>query len=114
MFKNRKNYDSKFKAKLALEAIIGDRTISQLSSDYGVHPNQIGLWKKKLLNGLPMIFDIKENTGAKDNEFESELYRQIGELKVELDWIKKNPRFYNRRETLANKFRRRYAFIQTV
>ena len=89
MFKNRKNYDSKFKAKLALEAIIGDRTISQLSSDYGVHPNQIGLWKKRLLNGLPMIFDIKENTGAKDNEFESELYRQIGELKVELDWIKK-------------------------
>jgi putative transposase len=89
MFKNRKNYDSKFKAKLALEAIIGDRTISQLSSDYGVHPNQIGLWKKRLLKGLPMIFDIKENSGENNSELESELYRQIGELKVELDWIKK-------------------------
>jgi putative transposase len=49
VFKNRKNYDSKFKAKPALEAVIGEKTISQLSSDYGVHPNQIGMWKKNFL-----------------------------------------------------------------
>ena len=92
MFKNRKNYDSKFKAKLALEAVMGEKTISQLSSDYGVHPSQIGMWKKKLLADLPIIFDNKSTGDNKDNELESELYRQIGQLKVELDWLKKNPR----------------------
>ena len=59
MFKSRKNYDSKFKAKPALEAVMGEKTISRLSLDYGVPPNQIGMWKKKLFAGLPIIFDNK-------------------------------------------------------
>ena len=87
--KNRKNYDSKFKAKVAFEAAKEEKTIVQLSSEYGVHPNQIGQWKKKLLKDLPVVFQNKSLTTDDSDEKESELYRQIGQLKVELDWLKK-------------------------
>ncbi len=87
--KNRKNYDPKFKAKVAFEAAKEEKTIVQLSSEYGVHPNQIGQWKKKLLKDLPLVFQNKSLTNDNFDEKESELYRQIGRLKVELDWLKK-------------------------
>jgi putative transposase len=87
--KNRKNYDPKFKAKVAFEAAKEEKTIVQLSSEYGVHPNQIGLWKKKLLKDLPLVFQNKSKTAYDFEEKESELYRQIGQLKVEIDWLKK-------------------------
>ena len=87
----RKRYDATFKAKVALEAVKGERTMAQLSSDYKVHANLIGKWKKQLLKELPSIFsDQKGKRGSDDHsELESELYRQIGQLKVELDWLKK-------------------------
>ena len=86
----RKKHDAAFKAKVALEAVRGEKTIAQLSSEYGVHPNQIGQWKKKLLEDLPMIFSDKRFRRDKDQEeLEAELYRQIGQLKVELEWLKK-------------------------
>jgi len=86
----RKRHDAAFKAKVALEAVKGERTISQLSSEYGAHPNQIGQWKKRLLEELPFIFSDKRKKAEKDrDELESELYRQIGQLKVELEWLKK-------------------------
>ena len=90
MGKNRRTLDAAFKAKVALEAARGEKTIAQLASQYEVHPNQIGQWKKKLLKELPALFS--DHRKAEENgreELESELYRQIGQLKVELDWLKK-------------------------
>lgn len=86
----RRRFDAAFKAKVALEAIKNDKTISQLSSEYGVHPNQIQQWKKQLLKGLPGIFSRNGARGKDDKEvLTDELYKQIGQLKVELDWLKK-------------------------
>jgi len=86
----RKSYDAAFKAKVALEAVKGEKTMAQLSSEYGVHVNQIGQWQKRLLQELPEVFS--ERRRKKEDETEemtAELYRQIGQLKVELEWLKK-------------------------
>lgn len=86
----RKTHDAALKAKAALEALKGEKTIAQLSSQFGVHPNQIGKWKKELLERLPEIFSSKWRKEHKtDEELVEELYKQIGQLKVELDWLKK-------------------------
>lgn len=86
----RKRHDALFKAKVALEALKGEKNIAQLSSEYGVHGNQIRQWKKRLLKELPGIFSDKRKKSDQDTEeLTSELYRQIGQLKVELDWLKK-------------------------
>jgi transposase len=86
----RKNHDGAFKAKVALEAIKGEKTMGQLASEFGVHVNQIGQWKKHLLEELPSLFSDKRKKVEKENEeLETELYKQIGQLKVELDWLKK-------------------------
>ena len=86
----RKTHDAALKAKVALEALKGEKTIAQLSSQFGVHPNQIGKWKKDLLERLPEIFSAKWKKEHKtDEELVEELYKQIGQLKVELDWLKK-------------------------
>ena len=90
MGKTRKRYSSAFKAKVALEAIKKEKTIAQLSSEYGVHANQINQWRKRLLEELPEIFSKNRQKKEKDTEdLQDELYRQIGQLKVELDWLKK-------------------------
>ena len=90
MGKIRKSYSSAFKVKVALESIKKEKTISQLSSEYGVHANQINQWRKRLLEELPEIFSKKRQKKEKDTEdLQAELYRQIGQLKVELDWLKK-------------------------
>ena len=90
MGKIRKSYSSAFKAKVALESIKKEKTISQLSSEYGVHANQINQWRRRLLEELPEIFSKKRQKKEKDSEgLQDELYRQIGQLKVELDWLKK-------------------------
>jgi len=86
----RKRHDASFKARVALEAVKGEKPISQLASEYGVHPNQIGQWKKRLLQDLPSLFSDNRKCEEKDGEaLAAELYRQIGQLKVELDWLKK-------------------------
>lgn len=86
----RRKFDARFKAKVALEAIKGEKTLSQLSSDYEVHPNQISKWKKELLKGVSDIFN-KNNVKQETNQKEKieNLYKSIGELKVENDWLKK-------------------------
>lgn len=86
----RRNHDSAFKAKVALEAIKGEKTMAQISSEYGVHPNQIRQWRKHLLSELPGLFSDKRQKADKERDaLESERYQQIGQLKVELDWLKK-------------------------
>jgi putative transposase len=86
----RKNHDAAFKAKVGLEALKGDRTIAELSSEYGVHPNQIRQWRQKLVDELPGVFsDRRQKKDKEDEAVTSELYRQIGQLKVEMEWLKK-------------------------
>jgi putative transposase len=86
----RKQYEGSFKAKVALEALKGEKTMAQLAGEYDVHPNQIGRWKTELLEKLPELFSDRRKRVDKDREeTEAELYRQIGQLKVELDWLKK-------------------------
>jgi putative transposase len=88
----RKNHDAAFKAKVALEALKGEKTMAQISSEYGIHVNQIRQWRQKLLEELPGVFSDRRQKKDKDTEeMTSELYRQIGQLKVELDWLKKSP-----------------------
>lgn len=86
----RKKFEAKFKAKVALEAIKGEKTLAQISSLYGVHVNQISRWKKELLKNLPEIFSKrKDKEEDKQKDKESQLYKSIGELKYENDWLKK-------------------------
>ena len=86
----RQRHSAALKAKVGLEALRGEKTIGQLSSEYGVHSNQIRQWKKKLIEELPAIFSDRRRRSEKEGEeLASELYRQIGHLKVELDWLKK-------------------------
>jgi len=90
----RKRYNGAFKARVALEAVKAEKTISEISSEYGVHPGQVRQWRNQLLKELPSIFtDRKKKAEIERDNLEAELYRQIGQLKVELDWLKKNLRY---------------------
>ena len=90
----RKRHDATFKAKVALEAVKGEKTIGEISSDYGVHANQVRQWRKRLLERLPSIFtDNKKRVDIEREKLEAELYRQIGQLKVELEWLKKKSEY---------------------
>ncbi len=86
----RKTYTANFKAKVALEAIKGDRSLAELASRYEVHATQIGVWRKALVVGMPEIFsDKRRKKEARGEEDTARLYEEIGRLKVELDWLKK-------------------------
>ena len=90
MKNKRRNHSAAFKAKVALAAIKGDKTLAELASEYAVHANQITQWKRQLLDSLPELFSRRRQTDQRDQEaLTSELYQQIGQLKVELDWLKK-------------------------
>jgi transposase len=85
----RKKHNATFKAKVALAAIRGDRTVADLASQFGVHPNQIYNWKKQLLDGAAGVFE-GGGTAAEGTASEAQvdlLYRQIGQLKVENDFL---------------------------
>jgi transposase-like protein len=87
---SRRRYSAEFKAKVALEAIKNERTTNEIAGSYGIHPNQLAQWKKQLIDELPQIFSDKRVKANKDQEaLEAQLYQQIGQLKVELDWLKK-------------------------
>jgi len=93
--KHRKNYQADFKAKVALEAVRGRLTINEISKQFGVHPNQISKWKKQFLESLPQIFDNSKPAKTVENEeLVNQLYQQIGQMKVELDWLKKKSTFF--------------------
>jgi len=85
----RKKHDPNFKAKVALEAVKGDQTLAELASQHGVHPNQITKWKRHLLDELPELFKNKDKKNKNSKELQDALYQEIGQLKVELDWLKK-------------------------
>ena len=86
----RKTYSRDFKAKVALEAVKGQKTANEIASEYGVHVSQINDWKKRLLDALPEVFSRKGDQQAAEHEAERDrLYQQIGKLQVEVDWLKK-------------------------
>lgn len=85
----RKKHDPNFKAKVALDAVKGDQTLAELASQHGVHPNQITKWKRHLLDELPELFKNKDKKNKNSKELQDALYQEIGQLKVELDWLKK-------------------------
>lgn len=89
--KKRQQYEDKFKAKVALEAFRGNRTISELSSHYKVQPTQITQWRKKLLEESAQIFSRKQDPEIKElKQKEEKLYQRIGEQTIEIDFLKKN------------------------
>lgn len=87
--KKRKQYPKEFKARVALEAIRGEKTIAELSSEYEVHSNMITKWKKQLQENMGEIFVQKSDRESGDKELIENLYKQIGKSQVEIDWLKK-------------------------
>ena len=86
----RKHFSADFKTKVALEAIKGQKTLNELAATHGVHPSQITNWKKQVLDEIPAIFSNRRvRDKAADEELQARLYQEIGQLKVELDWLKK-------------------------
>jgi len=86
----RKQHSADFKAKVALAAIKGQHTTAQLASMYGFHPTQIGMWKKQAMAELAQVFTSRRSSIVRAQEdLTATLYQQIGQLKVELDWLQK-------------------------
>ena len=96
MSKQRRSYSAQFKFKVALEAVSGTKTLSQLSSQYQVHPNQIGQWKRQLIDGGAQIFTNDQTRQKRKQEtLETDLFEQIGRLKMELEWVKKKSALFS-------------------
>ena len=88
----KKNYTPEFKAKVVLELFREELTLGQLSSGYGIHPNQVSKWRKTVTEGLPELLADKRKKDKQASEHEEltkELYAQIGELTAKLNWLKK-------------------------
>lgn len=85
----RKQYSPQFKAKVALDAIRGDKTVAELSSHYELHPTVINNWKRQVLEGASELFETSSNQKATQDSTREiqELYRHIGQLKVERDFL---------------------------
>ena len=91
----RKNYTSEEKARIALEALKGSMTISQITGKYGVHASQISKWKKRLQSGLSDIFSERKKRKDEDqSDLINELYQTIGRQKIELEWLKKKSELF--------------------
>jgi transposase-like protein len=96
MASSPKKYSSTFKAKVALEAIKGLKTLNEISSEYGIHTTQITQWKKQALDELPQIFTHTGSERSKNEEaLIASLYQQIGQLTVERDFLKKKSNPYS-------------------
>ena len=116
MTDQRKRYDNVFKAKVVLESFKNEKTIAELASDYGVHPNQIAQWRKQALEDLPTLFSSGQ--AKKDKAYEEErdeLLKQIGQLKVEVEWLKKSRGFFTPGEEGAHRHEQRgYSYYPAV
>jgi transposase-like protein len=86
----RRRFSAAFKARVALEAIRGQKTAAELAGEYQVHPSQITQWKKQLLGAAQEVFgDAAGQDRQRQEELTAQLYQQIGQLKVEVDFLKK-------------------------
>jgi transposase-like protein len=86
----RRRHSSEFKAKVALEAVKGQKTLNELAAEFGVHPVQIAHWKRQLVEASPAAFASGSGRQARSQEqLVEQLYQQIGQLKVAVDWLRK-------------------------
>jgi transposase len=86
----RRTYTAAFKAKVGLEAIRGVKTVNEIGQEHGVHPVQVGQWKREIQEQAQSLFEKKRGPKAVEGAGDTErLYSEIGRLKVELDWLKK-------------------------
>src|SRR5690349_13846261 len=107
MGKHRK-FSAELKAKIAVEALKGQRTVQEIASSYSVHPTQVTSWRKQLLDFSTEAFTTgKLRSDQVDEQLKTELYAEIGRLKVELDWLQKSPGCRGRRTTRVD---RRWTF----
>ena len=90
MGRQRRKFSSALKARVALEAVKGVRSVAELAGEHQVHPSQIAQWKKQLLDSAEQVFSDKRVKEEKNQEeLMAKLYQQIGQMKVELDWLQK-------------------------
>ena len=88
--RSRKRYEASFKARVALAALRGDKTLSELAGEFSVHGNLVSQWKRRLLANVARVFEEADDSGQREQQtLVDELHRKIGELNVELDWLKK-------------------------
>lgn len=88
--RKRRNYEPAFRGRVALEAVKGNKTLAAIASEYKIHPNMIVKWKKELVEKLPTLFQKPDNADLKEaQERNDELYKEIGKLKMEVDYLKK-------------------------
>lgn len=90
--RKRRVFEKTFRAKVALAAVKGDKTLSDLASQFDVHANQVSAWRQTLVERAPELFEdgrSRERGGAEADATHEELYEQIGRLKMELEWLKK-------------------------
>jgi len=88
--RQRRSFSAEMKSRIAMEAIKGQKTIQEIASHYGVHPNQVTNWKKQAAEGMASLFvDRRSKVDNSEEVLKAELYEQIGRLQVELDWLKK-------------------------
>lgn len=93
----RKRYEAAFKARVALAALKDDKTLSELASEYGVHSNLVSQWKRRLLTNVTRVFEEQVDESQQEHQaVVEELHRQIGQLHVELDWLKKKAAQFER------------------
>ena len=88
--RKRKVFSGEFKAKIALEAVRGIKTVNEIAQEYGVHPTQVGQWKRELQEQAAGLFEVRRGAKPVDQSASPDrLYSEIGRLKMELDWLKK-------------------------
>lgn len=91
MKSKRRQFSDKFKAKVAVEAIKGIKTLAELSTVYKIHPNQISAWKRQLLSNAPELFSSgKKRQPKNENEITVPLYEEIGRVKTDIKWLEKS------------------------
>jgi putative transposase len=88
MGKQRKRHEPGYKARVALEAVRERKTVSELASQFALHPGQIQQWKRTLVERAVELFE-GPSPAKREEARETELYEQIGRLKMELEWVKK-------------------------
>jgi transposase-like protein len=90
MSRKRKQHSTGWKAKVALAAVKGDRTASELAAKFQVHPTQVSQWKRELIEGAEQVFGRDRDRESREQEaLVADLYEQIGRLQMELEWMKK-------------------------
>lgn len=87
----RKRHSSAFKAKVGMEALLGIKTVAQIAREYAVHPVQVSQWKTVIRERLPELFESGGQAGEDSQKLVADLHQKIGELTVDLDYLKKSP-----------------------